>query len=355
MAAHEPRQVLLLFGSPSVERRVSVASAQYIADCVAARLWFWTPDDRVIEVSRQELLGHSEPFTRDFQPRGEASHGRLEVALESLDPEQTLVLIGAHGGAGEDGRLQHQLEALGLAYTGSDSRASALAFDKSTAADIAQQAGLRVPKAAVLRADTTAAAHEAIATAHATLGPLIVKAESGGSSLQLCFVEGSQDFAQAASLLVEEPGLAFRAEEIIRGREFTVGIADHGGTLVALPCSEVVTQQGRSFDYNGKYLGDGTEEITPARIPHALASELQHRALDIHRALECFGYSRSDFMVDGQGPAFLETNTLPGLTLQSFIPQQLEAAGIPFAQFVQEQCELAWQRRLRLGGARPKA
>ena len=132
--------------------------------------------------------------------------------------------------------------------------------------------------------------------------------------------------------------------------------------------------EGRTFDYEGKYLGKGSVELTPAPVSNDVANVAQSMALTAHEALGCFGYSRTDIIIedlgedlgedrgedrgevpgDDRGPVFLELNTLPGLTAASFIPQQLEAAEISMEAFLVRQIELA-RSRLRQGyGGAPK-
>ena len=115
--------------------------------------------------------------------------------------------------------------------------------------------------------------------------------------------------------------------------------------------------EGRTFDYEGKYLGKGALELTPAPVSDDVASAAQSVALTAHEALGCYGYSRTDVIIpdrpdrpdprdgDDRDPVFLELNTLPGLTAASFIPQQLEAAGIAMDAFLARQIELARSRR----------
>jgi D-alanine-D-alanine ligase len=109
----------------------------------------------------------------------------------------------------------------------------------------------------------------------------------------------------------------------------------------------VRTDPGRAFDYEGKYLGKGTKEITPAEVPPEVSRAAQDLALRAHAALECEGYSRTDIIVGRRGPVFLELNTLPGLTRMSFIPQQLAAEGTTMLQFLEGQIDLARRRRDR--------
>jgi len=114
----------------------------------------------------------------------------------------------------------------------------------------------------------------------------------------------------------------------------------------------VVLEAGRTFDFDGKYLGKGVREITPADVSESIARAAQAVALAAHEAVGCRGYSRTDVIMGKDGPVFLEINTLPGLTRASFIPQQLEAAGIDLRDFLERQIEIAVKASLRKKPAR---
>ena len=98
------------------------------------------------------------------------------------------------------------------------------------------------------------------------------------------------------------------------------------------------------FDYTAKYLLKSTQEICPGRFTTAISAQIMDQALKAHRALSCMGYSRTDFIVSEQGPVYLETNTLPGLTKASLYPKALKAQGIEFADFLHDQIALAAKR-----------
>jgi D-alanine-D-alanine ligase len=111
--------------------------------------------------------------------------------------------------------------------------------------------------------------------------------------------------------------------------------------LTVLPPSEVILDRDAHFDYQGKYLGVGNREVTPAEVTVYEASAAQALSLLAHSALGCFGYTRTDMILTQKGLYYLETNTLPGMTKASFIPQQLRAAGISLESFVRGQVALA--------------
>jgi D-alanine-D-alanine ligase len=115
------------------------------------------------------------------------------------------------------------------------------------------------------------------------------------------------------------------------------------GSLIALPPIEIVPAEG-TFDYFAKYLAKATQEICPGRFSPEVTAALQNDAIKAHRALSCGGYSRSDFIVSADGPLYLETNTLPGLTAASLYPKALKAHGVAFADFLHLQIALAERR-----------
>ncbi len=328
--------IITLFGGPSDERHVSVASAQNIVRTMGnVFAWFWAPGGAVYDVALDDLLAHQRPFEIDYVPSRPAIFPTLEQALDTLPVEDPLFLLGLHGTAGEDGTLQRMLETRGIPYTGSDSAASAAAFDKERAKALV--AGmLRTAESRVARGDV----YEVVADMLLRHERVVLKPLAGGSSRGLFFL-GRND------AIPETIDVPYLVEQFIAGRELTVGVIDRGdGDLLALPVIEIEVDPGLSFDYESKYLGRGSREICPANISAEMAKEAQSAAIVAHTALGCFGYSRTDFVAAADGIYYLETNTLPGLTTSSLVPQQLAAAGIAFRDFLDEQVELARKRAI---------
>ena len=330
----------ILFGGDGSERRVSVASAQNVASLLEeASLWFWRPDGAVVAVERRELLGFERPFERDFTPSAGSSWPSLPAALDSSGARGLAFFLALHGGAGEDGTVQALLEDRKLAFTGSGAEASRLAFDKLAARARVEARGLRVAEATAVTTDS--ATHERLARLFEKHDKVVVKPVADGSSHGVRIVSNERELDAAIAHVVTHPEIRHIAEAFIQGRELTVGVIDEERELEALPCSEVVLEAGRTFDFDGKYLGKGVREITPADVPVEMAREAQSVALTAHDAVGCRGYSRTDIIMGKDGPVFLEINTLPGLTRASFIPQQLAAAGIDMRRFLKRQIEIA--------------
>lgn len=325
-------RITILFGGTNKERLVSVATAQALHSALPdADLWFWDVDDTVHETRSEVLLKHSRPFEEPFRP-GTPSVGRIEQALDKARDENRLLVLGLHGGTAENGELQAMCEMRGIPFTGSGSASSHLAFDKVAAKRFAALAGVKAPAGIML---------EDLERALGEYGKLIAKPARDGSSYGLIFVNATQDFvAVRRAAKIEE----YVIEPFIAGSEATCGVLEQlDGSLIALPPVEIIPAEGE-FDYRAKYLAKATQEICPGRFTPEISAQLMDQALRAHRALSCGGYSRSDFIVSKQGPIYLETNTLPGLTKASLYPKALKAQGIEFADFLQDQIALAAKR-----------
>ena len=345
-------EVILLFGGPTRERLVSVASAQNVVTQIDGPCcWFWAPDGAVFEMPSSELLAHQRPFEVDLVPRDVARFSDIKKALASCGGREVFFLA-LHGGVAEDGTLQGWFEERHLAYTGSDARSSRLAFDKDRAREIARGRGLPVAEALTVETNDLEVARGRIAGLIERHGRVVLKPVADGSSMGLRFLEAADDL-DATLLEVRKEGVAYLAEAFVRGTELTVCVVDDESGVHALPPSEVRLLAASGFDYAAKYLGRGVREITPAEVAPEITAEAQRMALVSHEMLACFGYSRTDLIVTGDASVYLETNTLPGLTGASFVPQQLAAAGIPLRSFVDRQLTLARRRQQQKAAIEP--
>jgi D-alanine-D-alanine ligase len=321
----------ILFGGTNKERLVSVASAQALCEALPeADLWFWAADDSVHETQTKTLLEHSRPFEKEFVPGGRRIGRTIEQALDQAGGR--VLVLGLHGGRAENGELQAACELRGIAYTGSDSTSSHLAFDKVAAKRFAAIAGVKA---------TTDIALENIDAALAAHGRLIAKPTQDGSSYGLIFVNAKQDLVAVRNAAKTE---AYLIEPYVSGVEATCAVLEQSnGEVFALPPVEIVPGEG-NFDYAAKYLLKSTQEICPGRFSPEVTAAIMEQALRAHKALSCFGYSRTDFIISDKGPVYLETNTLPGLTKASLYPKALNAQGIAFADFLRDQIMLAARR-----------
>src|SRR6201996_1333801 len=237
--------VTILFGGTNKERLVSVASAQALCQALPeAELWFWAADDSVHETDAKTLVAHERPFEQEFTPGGRRIGRTIEDALDQAGGR--VLVLGLHGGRAENGELQAACELRGVAYTGSGSTSSHLAFDKVAAKRFAAIAGVTT---------TGGIALDQIDAALAEHGRLIAKPTQDGSSYGLIFVNAKQDLVAVRNAAKTE---AYLIEPFIAGGEATCGVLEHlDGSLTALPPIEIIAAEG-AFDYQAKYLAKTT-------------------------------------------------------------------------------------------------
>ncbi|MEM7403164.1 MAG: hypothetical protein AAF310_04035 [Myxococcota bacterium] len=347
--------VVLLFGGQNAEKEVSIASAQNLLSALPADcdhlLLFWRPDGVVQHVTLQQLSQHTNPYTAPFQPVYKQSQGETYANVQqavahlaqTAQNQHRLItfLLAVHGMGCEDGQLQQLLEQQNVPFTGSGSHASARAFNKIQAKQSVQQQAVLTADCLVLNPATCSTWSALAQQFFCQHGPLVMKPAQDGSSIGLQFLHTQDDVRCAIEAAGAKPRLTL-LEPKLSGIELAATVLeDASGRLTALPCTQVKPQTGRCFDYAGKYLGDGVQEITPAQVPNALAQQAQAVAIAAHKAVGCRGYSRTDCIATDSDVLFLEINTLPGLSVRSFIPQQLQAAGIALQQFVATQLHIA--------------
>lgn len=314
-------RVAVLMGGPSSEREVSLRSGHMVL--------------KNLDPERYE------PFAVDLSDVLASPQALAELATRC-----DFVFLALHGRGGEDGTIQGLLEVFGLPYQGSDVSSSALAMNKVRAKAVFSE--LNIPQARYLdwrhlpsgkwlrghsrlhaSQELTGALPEHVAAVarQALGGDLVIKGSTQGSTLGLAMVGPDDDFVAALAAVAETDDEVL-IEERIRGLEVTAAVLGAGEHLLALPLVEIRPQTGEVFDYEAKYTPGATEEICPARIDPALTARVQELARLAHHGLGCAGASRSDFIIRNGEAYILETNTLPGLTENSLLPQAARAAGI---------------------------
>ena len=254
-----------------------------------------------------------------------------------------VVFIMLHGSPGEDGRLQGYFDMLGLPYTSCDALTSALTMNKAyTKAVLTGIADLYMAKSVQLFASQRSGAADRVRGVLSL--PYFVKPNAGGSSIGMTKVKTDGELAAAIDKAfdAENTGNQVIVEEFVSGREFSVGVYRRRGELVVLPATEVIT--GREFfDYEAKYNDPQTQEITPADLNDEQRGRVERLVKAIYTRLNCRGMVRVDFFIEHTTGRFyfIEINTIPGQTAQSFIPQQVRAAGMTETAFYGELIEEA--------------
>ncbi|MDR0347640.1 MAG: D-alanine--D-alanine ligase [Coriobacteriales bacterium] len=296
--------VALLCGGTSSEREISLASANGV----------------------QQAL-EQEGF-RVF--RIDTGNPAFIDELRRLQPDVAFVAL--HGKGGEDGCIQGFLETLRIPYTHSRVVASALAMDKPASKILYQAFNLPTPAFEVMwRSQLPFVVDSAplIDAVIAKIGlPCVVKPTCDGSSFGVSIPKTRDEFLTALRDGFKL-GDVLLIEEFVAGVEVTVPVlGNNSEELFALPVIEIVPKN-EFYDYESKYAEGGSEHIIPARISEEMAAVCQRVAIDAHRILGCAGVSRTDIIVtEDNTPSLIETNTIPGMTGTSLIPEAAKHIGI---------------------------
>lgn len=250
-----------------------------------------------------------------------------------------VAFIAMHGRFGEDGCIQGLLEILHIPYTCSGVFASAVATKKEMTKLVYQQAGIPTPESVTFAAGTTpddVTLDEVVE--HLGL-PLFVKPSANGSSFGVTRVSDASQLADAIATATSQGDDAL-VERCVEGVEITVPVLGNEDPQ-ALPIIEIVTG-AEFYDLKVKYEPAALHHVIPARLDHEVYERAQQLALRAHRALGCRGASRSDFIVTEDGtPYILETNTIPGMTETSLLPDSARHAGIEFPELCRSLVEYA--------------
>ena len=289
-------RVAVLYGGISAEREVSLASGAQVIEALREAGFDVVP----VEVGAD-----------------------LPALIAALTPPPDVVFNALHGRFGEDGTIQGVLDWLGIPYTHSGVRASALAMDKTAAKTLFAAAGLAVPRGLLVD-------RAALAEADPLPLPYVIKPANEGSSVGVEIVRAG-DNRRAAIARAWRWGDRALVEEYIPGRELTVAVM--GETPLAV--TEIIAEAGAFYDYDSKYAPGGSRHVIPARVDKRTEARALEMALAAHRALGCRGASRADFRYDDtEGEpgrlVLLEVNTQPGLTRTSLLPEQAAHRGIAF-------------------------
>jgi D-alanine-D-alanine ligase len=258
------------------------------------------------------------------------------LAAQLADVKPDVVLNGLHGPWGEDGCVQGLLEVMDLPYSHSGVLASALAMDKLKSKAVYRAAGLPVAEdRQVTRAEAAAA--------HPLEPPYVVKPVNEGSSFGVLIVRKGAN-GPPQELLSESwhYGDYLMAEEFIPGRELTVAVLGDR----ALAVTEITTLRDY-YDFDAKYSAGGSRHVIPADVPEHITAMAMDFALRAHQVLGCRGATRSDFRYDDKRDrlVILETNTQPGMTPTSLVPEQAAFVGMSFEDLVAWMIEDASCRR----------
>lgn len=308
---HNPKdiKIALLAGGSSGERPISLKSAE----------------------------GAKEALTQAGYDVTQLDPAEADDLKQLIDGNFDVAFLALHGKGGEDGAIQGFLQTIGLPYTCSGIWGSAVAIDKPKAKVFYREYGIPTP------AGLTVSRGEDydIDAIIAKLGDkVVVKAATEGSSIGVYIVEGKQALEEALKEALEIDTKAL-VEQYVRGTELTCVVMGSGDTAQALPVIEIIPQN-ESYDFESKYAPGGSEHVCPARISDEATRGVQQFAIAAHNALGCEGVTRTDFLLEENGDMWaLETNTVPGMTATSLLPDAARAVGVSFPDLTTMMVQMA--------------
>lgn len=262
--------------------------------------------------------------------RWEIDKNDFSVLVNGTKIKFDVAFIGIHGTPGEDGKLQGYFDMLGLPYTSCNMATSSLTFNKRYTTAVAAAYGIPVANSVLLIKNNFQNPDELAARLKF---PVFVKPNNGGSSIGMSRVNQFSDelgFAIEKAFKEDDQVLV---EEMIAGREFTIGVFKTKGRIMPLPITEVISKK-EFFDFEAKYEG-ASIEVTPAEISSQWKEQIEHTAQKIYQVFNCNGVVRIDFIYNEieNKPYMLEINTVPGQSEASIVPQQVRAMGWTLEDF----------------------
>jgi D-alanine-D-alanine ligase len=314
------KKIALVTGGFSGEAVISYRSATTIYNHL---------DKERYEVYKIDITNKGWYYEDEKGNRTEVNKNDFTICADGKNIGFDGVFIGMHGTPGEDGKLQGYFDLMGLPYTSCNAATSALTFNKRYTVAVASMAG--IPVAASVHLFRHSGYNLDAILSQLSL-PYFVKPNNGGSSIGMSKVSEAGQLKEALEKAFKEDDQVL-VEEMIQGREFTVGVFRAGGNISVLPITEV-TSHKEFFDFEAKYEGKSTE-TTPAQISADWKGQLEAMARRIYEVFNCNGVVRIDFIYNAEQnkPYMLEINTIPGQSDASVIPQQVRASGGDLGDF----------------------
>lgn len=353
--------IALLFGGPSSEHEISCATAAGVMGAIDREKYNLIPvaitkaGDWIIGEDDAEKWALRKGKLASVEPNGSKVHfatdGTRELfAINSQGASYSLGVIDVvfpvlHGPYGEDGTLQRELEAAGVAYVGNGVLASERGMDKELSKETFLAAGLPVTPHVVIHLDDWMGDPESTLEKVSQLGPLpfFVKPARAGSSKGVTKVKFMSEFASAVATAFKEDSKLV-VESSVDGREVEVAVLQgRNGSAPRVSVAGEILVTGREFyDFEAKYQDEASVQlIIPADISAIELQEMQVLAVRAFAALGCEGLARADFFLTKNGFLLNEINTMPGFTPLSMFPALWSASGIEYSKLIDELIDLA--------------
>ena len=309
------RTIAIAAGGDSSEFEVSVKSAKEVSQVLSGKYttyiimvrgtnWYWEdPKGRYFSIDKND-------FT---------------LQLDDIRVRFDAVFIAIHGTPGENGLLQGYFDMMKIPYTSCGAFCSALTFNKQACKLFLKEYDIPMADAIIIRKGESIDKKMIIPR----IGlPCFVKPNDSGSSFGVSKVKKEEELIPAIEKAFAESSEVM-IETYMPGREVACGVVKSKNRKIVLPVTEIISKN-EFFDYEAKYTPGRSEEVTPANLPEEVTEEIQRLSSLVYDLLGCKGIVRVDFSIVKKKPWFLEINSVPGMTAESLVPQQIKAAGIQF-------------------------
>jgi D-alanine-D-alanine ligase len=268
--------------------------------------------------------------------------GRAIVTGLNLD----VIFPVLHGPYGEDGTVQGLLELANVPYVGAGVLASAVGMDKGMMKVVFVARGLPVGAYRVfLRHQWERRRAEILRELEAALGfPMFVKPANLGSSVGISKAKDPAGLAEAIDLATSFDRKIVVEAAVPAAREIECAVLGNDEPEASVP-GEVIPSR-EFYDYEAKYIDDGSKTVIPADLPEKTAADIRRLAIAAFRAIDCAGMARVDFLLSRPaGEIFLnEVNTIPGFTTISMYSKMWAASGVEYPVLLDRLIALALER-----------
>lgn len=246
--------------------------------------------------------------------------------LENNTIQFDAVFMALHGPPAENGVIQPYFDALNISYTSCNASVSELTFNKYKCNNKLKELGYNCAKSFCYNEGEEIDVELII---NKVGMPCFVKPNGAGSSFGVNKVNAKEELEKAIIEALEHDKQVL-IEQFIDGVEVSSGVFFNGNEILALPITEIISEN-EFFDYQAKYEGK-SQEITPARITKELTLKIQDSTKKIYKDMNLSGICRIDYIIMNNKPFIIEINTIPGLSEESIIPQQLKTANIQLSE-----------------------
>lgn len=315
-------KVAVLFGGPSSEREISMITGKVVCENLDKKKYDILPIE----------MGRDSKFYINKKGGKKTTFNITNLKENGIG----IVFIAMHGAPGENGAVQGMLETLDIPYTGSGVLASAMAMNKVYTGEIYYANNLPSPQFINFKKYGWKNNLQVVLDdIKKNIGyPCVLKPVDQGSSVGVSIVKNETELIRTTNKIINKfPWLM--VQKFVKGKEITCGVLEKDGLAFALPPTHIVANLGEFYDYDSKYKNSGSTHICPADLPESVNHNIKELAVRVHLALGCNGMSRTDiFYGEDEHFYIIETNTIPGMTPVSLLPESARVDGISFPKML---------------------